>query len=222
MSTWEALTNMQEVCNIYEEMNKKYKNTVLGLVFPSGKTYFGTYIGINDYGRYVFKINQRLLYLVQNTSVHVFIPKLKRGFYTTETGEVFLIHKLPTRQYRHGINPDGIRLTSFLYKLRNIQPHISFIPTIVSILKKNSYSSLEEGFAIAEKNGCCAISRKFAITLNAETYDNVYYLWYEHCLVGFVSKEDKTINVINPDFYQEVIDSQQTLFKDYRIVLGVL
>jgi len=81
MKQWQNLTDMLKNQDVFDEMSKKYKNTILGIK-TNVKSIYATFIGNDD--MFVFRDEHgQQLKIADNTDMEIFIPNPEKGLYNT-------------------------------------------------------------------------------------------------------------------------------------------
>ena len=218
MKTWQNLTDLLFEEDVNAEMVKKYRGTVLGILNNSTPIY-ATYQGVSNKGYHCFMDSNTVsLNLSKETDCTVFIPKIAKGLYNTEKDCVF-VSRNPYRQYKRGLTRDSVCIEPLSAYVIGGQTSNQFSNTIFQVLdsSKQTEVSLQEAITHLTNVPSYAINREFAVTLPHSTIQDCdASLWLHTNFIGVV--RGKIIQVINPIFTQEILDSQDSWCSDYTVV----
>lgn len=206
MKPWQDLTDLFEDNQVIQEMQKKYKKTILGVIY-NGKTSYASYQHYDQY--HVFALPSGAKFqLANDTEATVFIPELSRGLYNTTNGAV-LVTQVPRRQWRRGLTSDTHRIVTLKELIWGLgYEQNAFNEYVYEVLeqKYNHIPNVEQAMMFCNTHGSCALTKDFAIALDCvkEAGCNLYY---HDCLVGDI--DSNKITVRNNIFIQEILDTKQ-------------
>ena len=224
MKPWQELTDMFLDEDIIQEMKKKYGNTYLGITNIYGKTYYAKYIGFKD-DKHLFQDKYaNNIILNTETDNKVFIPKLNKQLANTHTGRACFVVRNPYRQYRRGINHES-HYIAYLENIAVVNNNNGsfagnmFDSLILDVLEnKDTFPTLDTAIQMCETAYVCAISKDFAIMLNAlSENEQEYMLCLYNIPIAILNVEKKTIHCHVKEFQQEITDNFK-LFPNYFMV----
>lgn len=221
MKPWQNLTHFENPNDIANEMVKKYRNTILRIVYGE-RTIYAWYKGYTPEGTHIFNqgVNNTApnITLTQDTDCLVEIPQFEKGYRQIDE-HAYYIKRLPYRQFRKGLNSENTHINSLFWCLFYGNDNY-FQDTILQMLEAPIPDANVDAGIQALQTGAktYALSLDFAISHNhAEVDPKSFSLFFGFDFVGFVYPETKTIKVANEIFMQEIVDNKQALCPDYKL-----
>lgn len=202
MKSWQNLTHLFDTNAVIEEMQKKYRDTLLQINI-NGRPHYATYRGFDgDY--HVFEDHLKTpLKIHHETDIEVVIVFPKKGLYNTSRGMVMFTRK-PHRQYRKGISEDSCTILPVLRTL--FGPSTNNLWTYIHEIMSSSYpKTVREALDSLKNFGSVALNRQFGISLPVCNDTEKYPVYYYQNIVGYI--KDNTIHIANSAFHQEFIDA---------------
>lgn len=221
MKPWHALTHFEKDADVLPEMVKKYKNTILRIIYGE-KTTYAYYRGYSQEGKHIFNASLGLghpdITLAHDTDCFIDIPQFVKGYRQLGAHACYLQRK-PFRQFRKGLCSDNTQIQSLYTKLyygtdNEFGKHI-----IEALAAPIPNTTITEGIKFLQQGArTYALTLDFAISHNHYEVDpDSFSLFFGFDFVGFVNTKTKTIKVVNEVFIQEIVDTQHELCPDYKL-----
>jgi len=217
MKQWQNLTDMLTNQDVFDEMSKKYKNTILGIK-TNVKSIYATFIGNDD--MFVFRDEHgQQLKIADNTDMEIFIPNPEKGLYNTPYGAM-MYQRNPKRQWKRGLNAENVQVFSInLSVTHRGRPQANtnkFDIAWSHILPEetNQPITMAEALERAKERGSAAINRTYGVVLHPKEPDG-FVLLHHRYQIGTV--RDGVIKVLNNIFRQEVLDTCNQWCPTYEV-----
>lgn len=220
MNTWWDLTELIDTDAQSNEINKKFKGTILGIQTKSN-TFYAYLLAYSDpFFVFIDKYDIKTYIHIQ-TNCKVFIPQIQSGYYSVNN-ICFYIHKENKRQWRRGICEDTYRLTSMFHHFEYWETaSYVFNKQIINILEnKETTQKLNKELLIeCNINIFCHINRNFLISLSIQKPKN-YSLFFHNVYIGELYNKVNTIyiHILDKTFIQELIDTIDTWCPSYQLI----
>lgn len=216
-TAWYKLTERLFEDDQIEEFQKKFQKTIVGFK-KDNQTFFATFKEYGNHQYYFLDEHGILLSYAKDDPIEVFIPRLNKGFYNSDTS-TYLCGRIPERQWKHGINLHNsycyplVRYTNKEQSYIESDTSYEALKTICKLLKLRHFDIYrpyvlnEQVFAECHKRGSFGLTDKFAITLNPYTKNpNIYLLYYYQFPIGFITPTEYILCV--QALYQELLDEK--------------
>lgn len=210
MNPWQKLTLMENFGDVISELSKKYKNSFVKITNGSS-VYVGRVCQIDSNKVWIRDKYNTMLNIQYNTDQLIETLTLAPGLYNWND-DVWFGYYTGARQYRKSINSDSFKFHHPLYHQVSDSLEAVF-DAIKPKYPKNIWKAINT-INIENLNGI-AVNRNFGICKHK---DNLYYV-YRDAVIGEIV--DKTINIHNKHFNQEVMDSFRYIdYSGYEVNYG--
>lgn len=216
MKLWQKLTDLFDN-GVAQEMNKRYKDTILCIV-ANDKKYYANYRGVDETGFHIFYDKEKQkIQLAENTECDVLVPRLEAGCYNTPNGVVH-VSPSPARQWKRGLTRGNTNLIQLVNTLSGMLGANNFEGHIYDVLdeEKQQEVTMDGALGGARTYGSYALNRNFAVMIDPKTDTDSCYLFYQCYIVGKI--DGYKISVLNDAFRQELLDNQRKLFPNYEVI----
>ena len=224
MNSWQLLTDMTSMNDVNSEMAKKYKDTWLQIKSEDEISY-GLFHGNYEDNSYVLKVwspeykewNQ-IVYLFDHPDYQSFtIPKPAYGCYTSKNlTQAVIFSQLPHRQWKRGLCKQNH------YAKTVVGSSNSFNEAVLNILMPMESMTISEALKVMDEQELksIALNRNFIISLNFSSKNDTFLLLlYHNYIIGKVLRGKKQIQIENPIFLQEVLDTKHNWCPDYEVII---
>lgn len=226
MNPFKFLTDMEDRGQVLDEMQKKYKNTILLLRRKDAPATYVTYRGCSDNQERVYFYtlttpdNQyATIEMFYDEEAEVTIPKPELGCYTAN-GKLVVLQTLPHRQWRKGLC-SGNTSIQYVFEPGKHAKSNSFDYCIGEVLLNNQAErTVDDALAYMSKEPNTVgvhITRNFGLIENFFSTDDFVFLYHFKNLIGLVYPKENKIVIENKTFLQEVLDTQNSWCSNYRI-----
>lgn len=213
---WNELTDSFNKEMAIDEMKKKYEGTYLILIKEDGSEEVVRYLGYDgDYHNFKDSLNISLR-VKHETKCQIVCSFPERRLFNTRKVALEFV-RMPTRQYKRGINKENCHIYSPIRKIWSGDGH----PWDHNLIKEALYpwypADCKHAISLLEKGevASIALDERFMLSLSIVKKDKKsFHLWYSNCIIG--QYENETFTVKHKLFTQEVMDNLK-LFQPYRV-----
>lgn len=223
MNIFASLTDQEDPVAIRAEMEKRYDGSVLKITeLKTERSYLAKYLGYSETEAFVFTcpmLTTEIIIPIETEDYEVSVYNPKIGLYMLKkenVNKLLFFNRSPYRQWSRGIHPKNSAL-SLLVKngLNPLKLTKNYLETLYPVLESEFRYNLKEALGIAKYFRECILTLNFGVTLHT-TKKDAYLLWYHDCVIGEIAEKSNIISIVNPIFYQEVLDSI-SLFEGFDI-----
>jgi hypothetical protein len=223
MKQWQNLTDMFKENDIRDEMVKKYKNTVLGIVLDDDKTVYMNFVGYDNENLFCF-VNELGLKskLALDTLFQIFIPNPEKGLYNSKDGILFFERK-PLRQWKRGLNKDNANIICLERQVmyneiigKGWTNQFEKYWQYVTQKDNNEPISLNRALDLCKTDAnSWAINRTYGVMAHPSKPEGFILMHHNHHVGEIVDNE---ILVENKIFKQEILDTQTSWCPNYKVI----
>ena len=223
MNIFASLTDQEDLESIRTEMEKRYDGSVLKITeLKTKRSYLAKYWGYSDKKAFVFAcptLSTETVIPVETEDYEVSVYNPKIGLYMLKKENVntlLFFNRSPYRQWSRGIHPKNSELSILINNgINPLKITKNFLGSLYPVLESEFRYNLKEALSIAKYFRECILNLNFGVTLHT-TKKDAYLLWYHDCVIGEIEEKSNIISIVNPVFYQEVLDSI-SLFEGFDI-----